>query len=655
MSSALFPHERVRDGQDTLMRAVREAIDRGGGLVAHAPTGMGKTAATLAPAVECAIATGKTVVFLTGRLTQHALALETVRRISARCAAPIAVVDIVGKKHLCLQEGVDALSGREFADHCRALREEGLCAYYERLRKGEDISVETRSAIVQIGGHPTPTEVRAACAQPEHLVCPYEVMMLLAKDARVIVADYAYLFNEAIREGFLRRIGKSLQDLIVIVDEGHNLPDRVKELATERLTTTAIARGVRELEEHDGDGIAHHVRAIGDLFVRLAQGVGEERLVTRDEILDGLRGVAEIESLVDGLRAIAETVRKERRSSSCGAIADFLSAWNGPDDGYVRILSVERNQDGKPHDNLSDGERHPLLRDASPGERHSRRQKVGLRYRCLDAGAIAGPVLRGAHASIVMSGTLTPPDMYARLLWIPDAKTLELSSPFPKRNRLNLIVPLTTTKFTTRSPRMYAEIARLVTRTVDAVPGNSAVFVPSYAILAELRPIVERNSAKTVFVEDAASTREDREGLLQRFRSYKASGAVLLGVMGGSFSEGVDLPGDELRAVVVVGLPLARPDLETKALIDHYGKAFGKGWEYAYTFPAFNKTLQTAGRCIRTEHDRGVIVFLDERYAWESYRACFPREWELRTTRDPEPLIRQFFSTPPEDEAWDDA
>ena len=96
--------------------------------------------------------------------------------------------------------------------------------------------------------------------------------------------------------------------------------------------------------------------------------------------------------------------------------------------------------------------------------------------------------------------------------------------------------------------------------------------------------------------------------------------------------------------MVIVGLPLGRPDLETKALIEYYDGKFGKGWQYGYTYPAFNKTLQSAGRCIRTETDRGAIIFLDERYAWQNYYSCFPREWHIKITLRYEEMLRDFFS-----------
>ena len=138
-------------------------------------------------------------------------------------------------------------------------------------------------------------------------------------------------------------------------------------------------------------------------------------------------------------------------------------------------------------------------------------------------------------------------------------------------------------------------------------------------------------------------SKEDRMGLLERFKSYEKSGAVLLAASSGSFGEGIDLPGDLLKAVVIVGLPLSKPDLETQELIRYYDQRFQKGWDYGYLYPAILRTIQNAGRCIRSTTDKGVIVFLDERYAWPQYRRCFPKGWNLRQSERPISLIEEFF------------
>jgi len=148
---------------------------------------------------------------------------------------------------------------------------------------------------------------------------------------------------------------------------------------------------------------------------------------------------------------------------------------------------------------------------------------------------------------------------------------------------------------------------------------------------------------KTTILEHQRLTKEDKTEILNKFKSYQKVGAVLLGVATGSFGEGIDLPGNLLKCVVVVGLPLQQPDLETKELISYYDKKFGKGWDYGYIFPAFNKTLQNAGRCIRSETDKGVVVFLDQRYLWPNYKRCFPPDSDIKVTRHYKEMIDEFF------------
>jgi DNA excision repair protein ERCC-2 len=242
-----------------------------------------------------------------------------------------------------------------------------------------------------------------------------------------------------------------------------------------------------------------------------------------------------------------------------------------------------------------------------------------------------------------MSGTLLPTSMYKELLGVEKCQEVVFKDPFPKGNRLNLIVPKTTTKFTSRSEDQFKDIAKALSEMVNIIPGNIAVFFPSYYLRDMVKKHFDSLSEKTVFSENPELTKEGKQELLDAFKGYKDIGAVLLAAASGSFGEGIDLPGDLLKAVIVVGLPLNTPDLETKELINYFDKKFKKGWDYGYLFPAFNKTLQNAGRCIRSETDKGVIIFLDERYAWPNYKRCFPEDWDLVISTDYKEKIKGFF------------
>jgi DNA excision repair protein ERCC-2 len=235
--------------------------------------------------------------------------------------------------------------------------------------------------------------------------------------------------------------------------------------------------------------------------------------------------------------------------------------------------------------------------------------------------------------------------MFADLLGIPAFRRVakEYPSPFPRENRLALVVPQTTTRFTHRSEEQFRAIACQCAKIANSISGCIALFFPSYSIRNSVNRYFAGLYKRTLFLEQQGMTKEQKQEFLQRFVRHSQSGAALLAAASGSFGEGIDLPGT-LKGVIVVGLPLDRPDIESQQLIDYYDKKFGKGWEYGYTMPALTRTMQNAGRCIRSEKDRGVIVLLDERYAWPRYFKAFPAEWHLKVCPEPVAEIQKFFA-----------
>ncbi len=605
--SVLFPHASVRPVQDELVLSVERALEKKKHLVVHAPTGLGKTAATLGPAIAYAVQNDLTVFFLTSRHTQHRIALETVRAIEERHDVSIPVANLIGKKWMCLQHGVEKLRSGEFMEYCRKLRDDKACSYFENLKTSGSLSADARLAVDEAQQSPDSGQVRVIGER--HKVCPYEIAVLSARKARVIVTDYFYLFNPGVRDVFLQKVGKDLSQSIVIVDEAHNLPDRIKDLASSRLSTRVLARARAEAEKWGEE--FPELLALEAAINRLAEDVDsdEERYVTKQDLRKALSVTYDAEALRDA----GDTIRAEQQRSYIGSVGDFLLEWDGADEGFARILT-----------------RYP---DAAV-----------LSYRCMDPGIVSGPVIKGTYSTILMSGTLTPTVMYAELLDVPlNAEEYTFRSPFPDEHRLTLVVPQTTTKYQARSDEMFAAQGRLLARMVDAVPGNSIVFFPSYSLRDKVVRTMQSLTSKPVFLEVQGMAKGDREEVLRKFSGYKDSGAVLAAVMSGSFAEGIDLPGDLLKGVFIVGLPLARPDKEAKALIEYYNQKFERGWDYGYVFPAFNRILQSAGRCIRSETDRGVICFVDERYAWRNYQRCFPPHWDLRMTDRPGEEIKSFF------------
>ena len=231
--------------------------------------------------------------------------------------------------------------------------------------------------------------------------------------------------------------------------------------------------------------------------------------------------------------------------------------------------------------------------------------------------------------------------MYKDLLGFPkNTRCIKYDDPFPEKNRLSLIVPKTTTKYTMRNDFQYKDIARNCAELIEAINGNTIVFFPSYYILEKVLSFFR--TKRKFFKEQQGLVKEEKHKLLDKFKEQKDKGAVLFAVISANFAEGIDLPGDLLKGVIIVGLPLQKPDLETKELINYYEQKYESGWDYGYIYPAFNKALQSAGRCIRSETDKGVIIFLDERYSWPQYTKYFPEDYSIDISTDFKAEISEF-------------
>jgi len=613
----LFPHDQIRESQSELLTDIKQAIEQKKHIIAHAPTGLGKTAASLAPALDYAIKNKLTIFFLTSRHTQHLIAIDTLSKIKEKHDADIIATDIIGKKWMCIVPAIDLLSSFEFSEFCKNQREESKCEFYNNTYgKGKKPSVKAEKLLGElIKLNPLHTgKIIELCL--EKGFCPYEMSILLSLKANVIVADYNYIFNPTIRDTFFKKSDKVLESSIVLVDEAHNLPLRVRDMLTQNLSTIQLSNAIKEAEKYQYNETASVLKELLDVLLDMVES-DTERLVDKDDFIERIESIRNYDEIIADLEFIAGEVREKQIRSYIGGVAQFLVKWPGEDEGYARILTKTYGRRG---------------------------HQITLSYRCLDPSIITKPIIQQTHSTILMSGTLTPTSMYKDVLGFPnDTIEREYPSPFPQDNKLNLIIPETTTKFTMRNESQFKRIAEITSDIVNIVPGNTAIFFPSYYLRDEVNKYFTFLCKKTTLTEQAGLSKEDKIELLNRFKDFQKVGSVLLGVYSGSFGEGIDLPGDLLKAVIVVGLPLNKPDLETKELIKYYDELFGKGWDYGYLFPAMNRCFQSAGRCIRSETDRGTIVFLDQRFTWPNYFRCFPVDWKLKISKEYQQMIKDFF------------
>ena len=612
--SSFFPHKVIRDGQKEFIDDLKLVFSNRQVLIADAPTGLGKTAGALSAALEVALEKKKKVFFLTNRHTQHALAVETLKQIKEKTGKNVFCADLIGKRWMCSQE-IAGVFGSDFNEFCRAIVEKGECEFYQNIRSKNSLTVEGKSFLKEIEQRGPLNTSEIMAASKDKAMCSYEVALGLARTAPVLIGDYYYLFNPIVAATILAKLELAIEDIILIVDEGHNLPARIMEMMSTSLTTNMLMNSIIEAKKYNYGGLIAWLQELNTILTTLGSfdNTEKEILIAKEQFISKINVVVKYDELLSQLELAAEEVREKQRRSYLGGIAAFLQAWKGDEQGYVRILSEQRSKQGS---------------------------YLSLNHSCLDASLITKDLFSRIHAGVIMSGTLSPTGMYKDLLGIERNVQKNYRSPFPLENRLQLIVPETSTTYRLRGEQMFKLMARKCVEISALIPGNIALFFPSYDLRNKVGSFISTD--KKLFWEKADLSKEEKELLLAQFKAEKDRGGILLGVTGANFAEGVDFPGDLLNGVVVAGLPLARPDLKTKEIVRYYDQKFSRGWEYGYVYPAVNKCRQSAGRCIRSETDRGAIIFLDERFAWKNYYDCFPREG-LIVTKEYGKLLQEFF------------
>lgn len=614
----MFPFERIRPGQEEFMKDVKEAVKNGRFLLANVPTGIGKTAASLSPALEHAIRDGTMVLFMTSKQSQHAIAVDTIRKIGRRSGVRIKAVDIVSKQSMCPRE-MTRLPHSTFSFLCKQQSKDGSCPYFrppptplieEILSKVHDVE-----SIVELS--------RSA------RICPHRAALEAAREANVLICDFNYLFSD-LKETILNGLSKDISDITIIVDEAHNLPDRIRSNQSSELPVRIIeeAKDSCSGKRH----LRHHLSLIGEFISKTAKKeLGDDGEVELDKRLfvSEIRALFQ-ESTIDRsldldmfIEMLADLSKKRGggdEEDPVMMVTQFLEGLMFLKSSHVLYLSIP---DGKGIDSLR------------------------IAYRNLDPGEISGPIFKGCDSAVLMSGTLSPPSMFGDILGMSKDRRMEKEypSPFPGRNRLVLLEEGVTTAYKRRGEKMYRTIGERVVSLSGRVPGNVAVFFPSYSIMNDVKDYFW-GCPKPLLMEERSMSRRDKEKMIEDlFSAREKGGAILLAVMGGSLSEGVDYRDNLLSGVMVVGLPFAPPSLEVQSLRSYFRTKFGYnlGEEYSYIYPAMNKILQAAGRSIRSESDRSVIVLMDERLKQPRYLKFLPEE--LRPVRAENMTLEQAVSS----------
>ena len=337
---SLFPFEQVREIQSDFMNDVASAIKEKKHMVAHAPTGLGKTVATLAPALKIAMEKDLTIFFLTSRHTQQEIVLETLKKIREKCNLEFTASSIIGKKWMCSQPGVERLGSSEFSEFCKSLCADDQCEFFLNTKTKIGISAHAQRTVSEL-------QVQSPCSSGlivqsarQQALCPYEIGAALAKKARVIITDYFYIFHPTIRQRFLNTIGKDLDRAILIVDEGHNLPERLRDLMSDQLSTGTIKAALKEVQKFQFDDIENFLLETQAILEKLGENlqINQEKRISKELFVNEIKKITDYEELTEHCHVKGDVVREEQKRSAIGNMGNFLEQWLGPEDGYARIL-----------------------------------------------------------------------------------------------------------------------------------------------------------------------------------------------------------------------------------------------------------------------------------------------------------------------------
>lgn len=606
-----------------------ETARRGGALLVNAPTGSGKTVATLAPLLEHAEAADHKILYLVRTHSQEVQVLQEARVIGHRLERPILAVGLQGRARRCfLLENVAEVKGATAEEHgklCadrkrateRAMAGEAPltpspelpeggeidltdldgCPYYARV-----LQTDVDELIERLGSKlPTPSEFDKL-SRDENL-CAYELSKKLVPRARLVTAPYAFFFHPHIRRSLYTWMGVPPERVDLIIDEAHNLPSQLRDLVSVALPQESVRRARSEVAERgdfqlpDGPSATRFFDIVGAAVEELVHALAREDdavlppSVFEDALLTALGGTSHrLDTWLGALATWGENLRDERRRerhlprSWVHTVALTLLSWPQLEPpAYVKVAT--------------------------------RSPRAALEAYSLDAAVPARPILE-CHTSVHLSGTLAPLEEHRDTLGLGEsARLLDIPSHFPPEHRRLLYDPSVTTRFEDlrQTPHAIARLADRLVEVLACLPVKTAVFFPSFDLLHKvLEAGLQSSLPGNVFIEYSKMPTGD---LWRSIEGWKRDpeGTVLLGVTGGRLAEGIDYPDEELEAVVIVGIPYPKPTAKNEALRRFLDASTGRGWEYTVEAPAARAIVQACGRLIRSEHDRGVAIILDKR------------------------------------------
>ena len=590
-----FPY---RDGQEELVKNVYVSILRKKNLFIEAPTGVGKTISTVYPSVKALAAKlAEKIFYLTSKTIVRQAALDCFKKLIDK-GLTIRALTITAKDKVCF------LEKRE----CNPVECPYAKGYYDRVNDAtfefiQSPGIYDRERIVEFAR--------------EHELCPFEFSLDVSLWCDAIICDYNYVFDPNV---YLRRFfEEGIPDsYIFLVDEAHNMVDRSRKMYSAAVNKEEVLRMKRFMVSENMPLVARELDNLNKILLSLKRNCEEYKILESYSQLS--LGIHRLNNAIMRMYEINKRYRGgEAWDDFSLRIRHFVNMLEIASDDY--ICYAEHDENGDFVVNLS----------------------------CIETARVLQAKENAARSNIFFSATLLPINYYKHMLTEEkEPYAIYAKTSFDNEKKKVLIASDVSSKYTRRNKAEYRRIAEYVEKTYEAHPGNYMVFFPSYKMMLDVFAEVKeewRENEDFLILQTMDMDEESREAFLQNFG--EDSSLIGFAVLGGVFSEGIDLTGDRLIGAIIVGTGFPKTSHEREVLKTYYDDNGKSGFDYSYRFPGFNKVLQAGGRVIRTAEDKGVILLLDERFLQSDNKALLPREWdnyEVVTIDSVSDKIRKFYS-----------
>lgn len=579
----VFPFAKPRAGQIDLIRTVEEGMQEDKRMLIQAPTGLGKTVGVLFPVLREALGRGQRIIYVTPKNSQHSVAEEAVSKLQEQ-GAKIKAMTLTAKSKICFKN--EPLCNPEYCeyakDHYTKVAEHKVL---EELGKKRKLSSKTFRELGE-----------------KYEVCPFELQLDSAKEMDAVICDYNYVFAPRSAFGRLAASGFDQEGKPnLVIDEAHNLPARAMGYHSPELSIQALRRIAEDLGTIPKK-FQLEARELIDLSVAAIRQCEPDDCKSTVKIDPPAEVFLEQDTLLRAFlsRYLESDVDIQPRDPIlrlCFYWSEFTAALEFVEEGKREEFFTTYNPQG------------------------------AVKITCCDASEMLKDAYGEYEQVVGFSATLKPFDFYSQLSGLEgtDLKTAEFQSPFPKSQRKLLIIPQISSKYSERT-RNYPRIAETISKISSLKPGNYLAFFPSFDFLDKVLAQFQIPEGFSIRRQERYMKQADTEALLDDLRSG-AKPTIVFAVQGGVFSEGVDYPGKMVIGAFVVGPPLPNFDLEREEMRAYYEKNYKAGFDYAYTYPAMAKAVQSAGRVIRSETDKGIVVLMDNRFLQPSYTKSMPKDW----------------------------